>query len=181
MTDKEEATEEALAIVENLSFEEKLKVQFMVPGISIDQVARINNVPVAQLRELAESENWKGQRDCYIAELKSNADDRMTVLRAKTVVGAVEELMEATASGVTKAHLIMEKIDPDHDGASNKLEHMAKAIGGLAAVTARLLAVSGPTQKVEMDVSGSIGFLSGGGPVAAMPVIDVDSKDITDL
>ena len=170
----------ALTVPEELTLEERLKAQFMVPGTSLEQIARVFTVPIGKLRELAEAEGWQRERTMWIAAATQRSEEQLAMFRSQEVFPAVQEVMKSTKLGMEKLYDAIDEVDATNPKAANTLEHLAKASAGFAGITARMLAVSGPTQKVEMEVSGSVGFLSGGGPMAPK-AIDVKAEDITDL
>jgi len=166
----EEPSEEVVALVNSL------KEDYMELGSTLDHVVHKHNtthkgrsaITRAQLIELVEHQGWDVERKALIAEMRQNTEDGLAVLRATKTVDMVDKLVSTSKvlgdvidSGLSEIQIQMMN---DAKGATVATERLSKAHASNVSVIARILALSAPTQKVEMNHTGDVSFMGGGGP-----------------
>ena len=144
---------------------DSIRTAYMEPGADLAHLAIAFKVSCTQLKELVTFNGWDVERAQFIEELKQNTEEKLAVLRATRTVGATETLADTSdklANAIDNSLEEVKNLPPKV--AITSIERLAKAHANNVSVVARILALSAPTQRLEIEHSGDISFMGGGGP-----------------
>ena len=164
-----------------ISIEDQIKEAYLQPGALESQIAKQFKVSLKDLKDKARLDGWDRERAELMLELGRASEEQLAQYRATNGVEDVINLHMANNKVVKMAGDSLDDIDDNMDLKSKfvAIERAAKTIAAATAVSSRLMALSGPTQKVEMEVAGSVGFMGGGAPMLPQKnAIEVDAVDV---
>ena len=167
-----------------MSIEEQIREEYLKPGALESVIAKKFKVPLKDLKDKARLDGWDRERAELIQELSRSSEEQLAQYRATNGVEDVINLHMANNKVVKMAGDALDDIDENMDLKSKfvAIERAAKTIAASTAVSSRLMALSGPTQKVELEVSGSVGFMGGGTPMLPQRnAIDVQAIEVEAL